>query len=142
MALSHAVTRLSFAGFAAIALVVGACAGAAPAATAGSGGPIGSGGAAASGGADVTIVAENLAYTTPNVSAPAGKPFTILFQNKDQSSLHDVDILAADGSILFDGLYNIGPATTTYNVPALPAGTYKFHCAVHPEVMNGTLKAG
>ena len=33
------------------------------------------------------------------------------------------------------------PGETTYVIPALPAGTYKYQCSVHPSVpnMNGTL---
>ena len=34
-----------------------------------------------------------------------------------------------------------GPAKTTYNVEALPAGTYPFICSVHTN-MTGTLKVG
>jgi plastocyanin len=87
-------------------------------------------------------VAEGVKFTTTNVSAPAGKPFTILFDNRDASTPHDVDILGADGSKVFDGQPITGPKQTTYNVPALPAGTYKFECSIHPSLMTGTLKAG
>ena len=39
--------------------------------------------------------------------------------------------------MLFKGDLLSGPATTTYKVDALPAGTYFFRCDVHPQ-MNGT----
>ena len=164
MALSHAVTHHRLALIAVIALVTTACSGAAPTTTpaigvpgasegsAGSGGPIGSGGAAGSGGpvgsgspsgADVTIVGEDYNFTPSDVFAPAGKPFTILFQNKDPDTLHDIDILGPDSpKPIFDGRTVLGPKDETYNVPALPAGTYRFVCSVHPGVMVGTLKAG
>jgi plastocyanin len=32
-----------------------------------------------------------------------------------------------------------GPATVTYEIPALAAGTYTFNCFVHPALMTGTL---
>ena len=112
---------------------------AASGAPAGSGGPAGSG---APGGGDVTIVAQGIKFTTTDVSAPAGKPFTILFDNKDASTPHDVDILGPDGAKVFDGQPITGPTQTTYNVPALPAGTYQFQCSIHPSAMTGTLKAG
>ena len=35
-----------------------------------------------------------------------------------------------------------GPAVATYDVKALPAGTYFFHCDVHPTQMFGTLVVG
>jgi plastocyanin len=88
--------------------------------------------------ADVTIVAEQIAFTTPDVSAPAGKAFTIAFTNKDQGTQHNVEIKKPDGSDAFKGQIVTGPTTTTYNVPALPAGSYTFNCSVHP-TMTGTL---
>jgi plastocyanin len=166
MALSHGVTRFQVAVIGVIALVAIACAGTAVPTTspvadgglgasgtpAGSGGLIGSGGPAGSGvpagsggsgGADVTIVAEDTNFTPTDVSAPAGKPFDILLQNKDPSTFHDVDIMSSDGSkIIFDGPLVFGPKDKTYNVPALPAGTYPFKCSVHPAQMTGTLTAG
>jgi plastocyanin len=88
--------------------------------------------------ADVTIVAENIAFTTPDVSAPAGKAFTIGFTNKDTGTQHNVEIKKPDGTDAFKGQIVTGPITTTYDVPALPAGTYSFNCSVHP-TMTGTL---
>jgi plastocyanin len=34
-----------------------------------------------------------------------------------------------------------GPTTVTYDIPALDAGTYYFHCDVHP-TMNGSVVVG
>ena len=39
---------------------------------------------------------------------------------------------------LFQGQIVIGPTTLTYHVGALAAGTYYFHCDVHPTAMQGT----
>ena len=39
---------------------------------------------------------------------------------------------------LFKGKIISGPEKITYNVNALPPGTYYFHCDVHPNHMNGT----
>ena len=34
--------------------------------------------------------------------------------------------------VLFRGDLITGPATVDYDLPPLPAGTYYFHCDVHP----------
>jgi plastocyanin len=116
------------------------------------GGPGGSGGPSASGGSGspgasgapgtVTIVAEGVKFTTPDVSAPANKDFTITFDNRDPSTPHNVVILGADGSKVFEGQTITGPKLQVYQVKALPAGSYKFECSIHPTSMTGTLKVG
>jgi plastocyanin len=90
----------------------------------------------------VTIVASNAqAFDTPQVEAPADKPWTLVFDNKDATQPHNVVILKADGTkvAMGDTAFFTGPATRTYQVPALPAGQYPFHCEVHPTTMKGTL---
>jgi plastocyanin len=89
--------------------------------------------------ADVTIVAKDIAFQTQSADAPAGKPFTIAFENQDPQP-HNVAIHkdSATGQQLFMGEIVQGPKTVVYNVPALPAGSYAFVCSVHPN-MTGTL---
>ncbi|HTC85856.1 MAG TPA: cupredoxin domain-containing protein [Candidatus Acidoferrum sp.] len=88
--------------------------------------------------ADVTITAQDIAFTTADVTAPAGKAFTIAFQNKDPGTPHNVDIKKPDGTEAFKGTVFPGPATQVYQVPALAAGTYSFVCDVHAN-MTGTI---
>jgi len=76
-------------------------AGAASAAPGGSGAP--GSGAPAPATADVTIKASGVAFTTTAVSGPAGKAFTIAFDNEDQGIPHNVNIKNADGSDAFKG---------------------------------------
>jgi plastocyanin len=122
----------------------GTSASASPGASVAAGGGGASGGSAApSGGqpapaADVTIIASQVAFTTTQVDGPAGKPFTIAFENNDQATQHNVEIKKSDGSDAFKGQIFAGVATKIYQVPALPAGTYPFNCSVHPS-MTGTL---
>ena len=119
--------------------------GASPGASA-SAGPAGSGGPGPSEGApsapapaaDVTVTASNVQFTTPDISGPAGKGFTIAFDNQDAGIPHNINIKNPDGSDAFKGEIFPGVATKVYQVPALPAGTYKFVCDVHP-TMTGTL---
>ncbi len=90
--------------------------------------------------ADVTISALNIAFEQTSVDAPAGKAFSLLFDNKDASVPHDVWIKDASGTAVFQGAIITGPGQTTYDVPSLAAGTYTFTCSVHAN-MTGTLVA-
>jgi plastocyanin len=45
----------------------------------------------------------------------------------------------ATGKNVFRGAIVQGGQSATYNVPALTAGSYYFHCDVHPTLMFGTL---
>jgi plastocyanin len=73
------------------------------------------------------------------LAAPADTPFTIDFKNLDRGIPHNMAIFKDDtgGERLFKGELLDGPGQTTYEVPALPAGTFVFRCEPHPE-MNGT----
>ncbi len=106
-----------------------------------SGSPAGS--PAASGGAAETVLqlaAANIAYDQTALTAPAGVPFQIAFTNNDAGIPHNVSIHEGSptGTEVFKGAIFTGVATQTYDVPALPAGTYSFVCSVHPN-MVGTL---
>jgi plastocyanin len=95
----------------------------------------------ASPGAGLEIVAQNIAFTTPEVTAPADEPFQILFKNQDPNIPHNVEIKDAAGASLFQGEVFNGVDERLYDVPALAAGQYPFICTVHPN-MTGTLTAG
>jgi mono/diheme cytochrome c family protein/plastocyanin len=86
----------------------------------------------------VDVKAQNVAYTTTEITAPADKTFQISFDNEDASVQHNVEIKDASGKSLFKGDLVTGVKTVTYTVPALPAGSYPFNCTVHPN-MTGTL---
>jgi plastocyanin/mono/diheme cytochrome c family protein len=86
----------------------------------------------------VDVKAQNVAFTTTDITAPAGATFQIKFDNEDASVQHNVEIKDASGASLFKGDLVTGVSTVTYTVPALAAGTYPFNCTVHPN-MTGTL---
>jgi plastocyanin len=92
--------------------------------------------------ADVTITAQNIAYDVTEVSAPAGRPFTIAFVNNDAGIPHNVAIHSETptGPEVWKGEIFTGVDTRVYQVPALAAGPYGFVCTVHPN-MTGTLTA-
>ncbi len=95
---------------------------------------------AAAGGQTVSIVAQGIAFTTTDVTAPADTAFVIAFDNEDAGTPHNVAIKDASGAEVFKGDIFSGVATKDYDVPALMAGTYAFSCTVHP-TMTGTLTA-
>jgi len=86
----------------------------------------------------VDVTASGIAFTTPNVTAPADKAFVIEFDNQDASVPHNIQIKDSAGAVKFSGATFSGVATQPYQVPALTAGTYPFLCTVHP-TMTGTL---
>ncbi len=95
-------------------------------------------------GAVVRVAAHNTSFDAVCLAAPAGKPFTIVFDNQDAGITHDVAIFTDPSAshALFTGALITGPKTVTYQVGALPAGTYFFHCNVHPTVMHGAFVVG
>jgi plastocyanin len=95
-------------------------------------------------GTQLQLGAKAIAFDTNCLAAPANQAFTIAFSNQDPGIQHNVHIETADpqqnpsATSLFMGDLVTGPDTTTYQVPALAAGAYFFHCDVHPLQMRGT----
>ena len=85
---------------------------------------------------NIHISATNLNFEPDSVEIPAGTAFKIDFNNEDSATVHDIDIHLSNpgGEVVFDGATLSGPASATYDVPALTAGTYAFVCSVHPEM--------
>jgi mono/diheme cytochrome c family protein/plastocyanin len=106
-----------------------------------SGSPSASGSPAASPDANAThvkVTAQGIAFTTPDITAPADKAFVIDFDNEDAGTPHNIQIKDSTGAVKFSGATFNGVATQPYDVPALSAGSYPFQCTVHPS-MTGTL---
>ena len=89
-------------------------------------------------GATLHIAAQNIAFDTDHLAAPAGQGFVLEFANNDPGVPHNVEIKNASGASMFKGQIITGPAKMSYQVPALAAGSYMFLCDVHPN-MTGTL---
>lgn len=87
---------------------------------------------------DVVITAVNILFVETSVTVPAGREFTIVFDNQDTVP-HNVDI-KQDGRDIWIGEIFSGPEVRVYTVPPLAAGTYDFICTVHPN-MTGTMTA-
>ncbi len=127
----HAVTRADYDTWLAASI---AKASATPAPTASGA----SGASGAVGGTVLELTAQNTAFGSAALQAPAGKPFTIHFVNSDAAVKHNVEIKDASGKSLFRGDLLTGPGEASYSIDGLPAGTYTFNCTVHP-AMTGTL---
>lgn len=106
----------------------------APAASPEASAPAGS----ATAGDAVKLAAQNIAFSTDKLQAPAGAPFVLEFENLDAGIPHNVEIKDAGGTSVYQGEIFNGIATKAYEVAALAAGSYPFICTVHPN-MTGTL---
>jgi plastocyanin len=89
----------------------------------------------------VQLVAKGNQFDQRQITVPAGKNVTIVFDNQD-SVPHNVAIYDSPQRTkeLFQGELQQTPGQITYQVPAQPAGSYYFVCIVHP-TMNGTYTA-
>jgi cytochrome c oxidase subunit 2 len=93
----------------------------------------------APGGTVIDIAADQIAFDTRELTAPAGEAFTIHFTN-EEGVIHNVSIFRGEERI-FTGEGITGPdAMIDYVVPPLPPGEYTFQCDYHPVPdMTGTL---
>ena len=77
-------------------------------------------------------------------AAPAGKGFTVDFQNNDSAVPHNFEIFTdSSAASRLGGAKDpsdivTGPGKAAYQVSPLKAGTYYFQCDVHPTTMNGS----
>jgi cytochrome c oxidase subunit II len=89
------------------------------------------------------LAAQQVAFDKPCLTAQAGKPFTLKFDNKEAVP-HNVSIFKgadANSGSAFQGQIVTGPRVVDYQVPALEAGRHFYRCDVHPQAMTGTLVA-
>ena len=89
-------------------------------------------------GTTLTLTASGTKFDKDCLAAPVSQPFKITFDNKDQLT-HNIQILESHSAseALFDaGIIPNG--IKTLDVPALKAGTFAFHCKIHPAAMSGT----
>jgi plastocyanin len=90
----------------------------------------------------VTVCAfDDQAFVPGSLRLPANEPVALAFDNEDTGVQHNVAIYGDESAeeSLFVGDLIDGPATVTYDVPPLDAGSYFFRCDVHPQ-MNGSVE--
>jgi plastocyanin len=112
---------------AALAAVLAACSGGGSAAS-----------ASAPPEADLTVVAQEMAFDATEINVPAGESFELYFRNLDGAP-HNVAIYtdASASEPIYVG-ETITDAAVLYEIPAIEAGEYFFRCDLHPD-MTGTL---
>ena len=89
-------------------------------------------------GTTLTLTASGTKFNTDCLAAPANQAFKITYDNKD-SLTHNIQILESHSAS--EALFDAGLVPTglkTLDVPALKAGTFAFHCKIHPGAMSGT----
>jgi plastocyanin len=89
------------------------------------------GGAAAEG---PTLVAMGLAFDVDRIDLAAETATIVTMDNQDAGVPHNISIYT-DESLseqLFKGELVTGPTVVDYTIPPLAAGSYYFHCDVHP----------
>lgn len=87
----------------------------------------------------IELSADNSQFDTDELEVPADTEFCINFENRENVP-HNVSIYD-NGTALFTGEFLNEAGTTTYHVPALPAGEYQFICDAHPQTMVGDVIA-
>jgi plastocyanin len=87
----------------------------------------------------VSITANDLAFDRSELMIPAGRPFALLFENRE-SAPHNVRLIdASSGDDVFAGEVFSGPDSRLYEVPPIAAGDYQFRCDVHPEMQGSAI---
>ena len=98
---------------------------------------------ATKGAGGIKVVAHNTAFDPKEIDLPADTPSKLTVANKDPFA-HNLSIYkdeSASGQPLFSFEPFPGPATKTFDVPAIAEGEYYFHCDIHP-TMNGKVVVG
>jgi cytochrome c oxidase subunit 2 len=92
----------------------------------------------AAAGPTIPLVAKGVKFDKSDLTAPAAG-FTVHYDNEDAGTPHDFVILDNAGTKVYGSKVVTGVAQADFAVPAIPAGTYKFECSIHPTLMFGTL---
>ena len=89
----------------------------------------------------ITLTAQNVAFDSTILTAPAGSTVVMTFVNKDTNMPHNFALYTNSTATtkIFAGEIITGPKNITYTftVPSKP-GNYFFRCDIHPELMTGT----
>ena len=86
----------------------------------------------------VTVVAENIAFTSERFRVAAGQPFHLTFENRDQGVPHGLSLRTRTSGVepteLWTAEIQVGPVRAEYDLPSLAPGPYLLVCPVHPNM--------
>lgn len=88
------------------------------------------------GGEELTISAEDIAFSADTLTGAAGE-LTITFENNDDGIQHNFHVTIGDEE--FKTEIAEGPTTQELELTVDDPGEYDFVCDVHPDQMTGTL---
>jgi len=85
------------------------------------------------------IVAQDIEFQPPGLSAPSGMGLAVTFDHRDAGIPHNLVLLGDAGfsTRLAETEVVNGPATLILEVPGLIPGAYRFTCDVHPNMTTG-----
>jgi cytochrome c oxidase subunit 2 len=91
-------------------------------------------------GTTLSLVARNISWNQFCLAVPADTPFTVHITNEDNGIQHNFAIYDSffQKKNYFRTPRVTGPASASFDVPGLPAGSYYFQCDVHGPAMSGT----
>lgn len=96
----------------------------------------------AAAGQELRVVGQDLSFDVEELTASAGEPFKITFENKDQGLPHNLAVYRSGPpakDLVVMTPVEPGIKTQQLALPALDAGSYFYQCDVHPTTMTGTL---
>lgn len=88
----------------------------------------------------IQLVATNARWDQTSITAPAGKVWHVKIDNQEKTTPHNFTV--ASGPTFPERIFtspNFRGGTYTFDIPALPAGSYLFICTLHANTMTGTL---
>jgi hypothetical protein len=92
----------------------------------------------------VKLTASLAIWSLSTIKAPAGKVWHVRIDDQDGIPItHNFTV--ASGPAVAERIFmspNFRFGISTFDIPALPAGSYLFICTIHPESMTGTLTIG
>ncbi len=93
----------------------------------------------------IEVTAQNISFTPDVIAAPAAVPFTIVLDNLDDRTPHNIAIFLSEsqamdgGDPLFATEIEAGPISQELSVTPLLAADYFVWCQIHTSQMTATL---
>jgi hypothetical protein len=99
---------------------------------------------AADSGTTINLIAVHTRWSLASITVPTGKTWTVHIddQDLDRQPFDKHNFVVRTGATVASRVFvspNFGIGSHTFSIPALPAGTYTFQCAIHTDSMTETL---